>query len=265
MSSPMLGRVVVITRAPEQQSEMSCLLIVLGAKVLELPALEIGPPDNWEPLDNALQGLNRFHWVVFSSANGVRAVQQRLKCQGRSLACRPQSVRLAAVGRKTAQHLENLRAPADFVPPDFVADSLVDHFPITTTLSLDILIPRVQSGGRTLLANAFSDAGARVVEVPAYESRCPSTIPDITANYLRQSAVDAITFSSSKTVRHTAKLLERHFGPPWQDLLRGTKLVSIGPQTSRSCREILGRVDCEANPHDIDGLVKACIRSMQVM
>ena len=259
----MPGRVVVITRAVEQQSKMSCLLVALGATVLELPALEIGPPDDWRPLDNALKDLGYFHWVIFSSANGVRAVQQRLKCQGKSLACRPQSVRLAAIGRKTAQQLECFGAHADFIPPHFVADSLINHFPVASCLGLNMLVPRVQSGGRTLLADVFGKAGVRVVEVPAYESRCPTTIPKATANYLKQKAVDAITFSSSKTVHHTAQLLRGHFGSSWRNLLKGTKLISIGPQTSRSCREVLGWVDLEADPHDVDGLVQACLRSMQ--
>ena len=57
---------------------------------------------------------------------------------------------------------------------------------------------------------------------------------------------------------HTAQLLEAHFGASWLAQLKGMALVSIGPQTSRNCLEILGRVDGEANPHDLDGLVAAC-------
>jgi hypothetical protein len=51
-----------------------------------------------------------------------------------------------------------------------------------------------------------------------------------------------------------------HFGNPWLERLKGVALVSIGPQTSRSCLEIFGRCDGEANPHDLDGLVAACIQ-----
>jgi uroporphyrinogen-III synthase len=75
--------------------------------------------------------------------------------------------------------------------------------------------------------------------------------------------VDAITFSSGKTVQHTAQLLEQHFGDPWQEQLSGVALVSIGPQTSHACRSQLGRVDCEADPHDLDGLVAACAQALE--
>jgi uroporphyrinogen-III synthase len=74
--------------------------------------------------------------------------------------------------------------------------------------------------------------------------------------------VDAITFSSGKTVQHTALLLERQFGEGWEQQLEGVALVSIGPQTSQSCLQALGRVDAEANPHDFEGLVAACERAL---
>ncbi|NDD69549.1 MAG: uroporphyrinogen-III synthase, partial [Synechococcaceae bacterium WB9_4xC_028] len=165
-AQPLLGRTVVVTRAQEQQGEARKQLEQLGAAVLDLPALVIGPPDEWGPLDDALSELDEFHWLVVSSANGVNAVEERLQLTGRSLSRRPVSLKIAAVGRKTAAALEALGAPADFVPPTFVADSLIEHFPVSGW-GLRLLLPRVQSGGRTVLAEAFGEAGARVVEVAA--------------------------------------------------------------------------------------------------
>lgn len=254
---PLHGHRIAVTRAEQQLGEARRLFEQAGATVLDLPALVIGPPDSWGPLDDALAELEDFHWMIVSSANGVEAVEARLQQQGRSLAGRPASLKIAAVGRKTAASLEALGAPADFVPPDFVADSLIEHFPVSGW-GQRLLLPRVQSGGRTLLAEAFGEAGARVVEVPAYESRCPEALPAATAAALAAGSVGAITFSSGKTVRHTAQLLERQFGSAWSERLASVALVSIGPQTSRTCRELLGRVDAEANPYDLDGLVAAC-------
>ena len=67
MSDALNGRTVVVTRAAEQQGEGRRLLESLGAHVLDLPALVIGPPDQWGPLDDALADLENFHWLVFSS------------------------------------------------------------------------------------------------------------------------------------------------------------------------------------------------------
>jgi uroporphyrinogen-III synthase len=260
-AQPLAGRRVAITRAEHQQSAARALFAAAGADVLDLPALVLTAPDSWGPLDDALEEWEDFHWLVFSSSNGVDAVEERLRRQGRSLARRPPGVRLAAVGRKTAQRLEELGAPADFVPPAFVADSLVEHFPVSGW-GLRLLLPRVQSGGRTLLAEAFGAAGARVVEVAAYETRCPDGLPSGALAALQQGRLDAITFSSGKTVSHAARMLHAAFGAEWLGVLEGLAIVSIGPQTSERCRRELGRVDAEASPHDLDGLVEACIEAL---
>ncbi|MFM7265587.1 MAG: uroporphyrinogen-III synthase, partial [Cyanobium sp.] len=211
---------------------------------------------------DALAELDQFHWILFSSANGVEAVQRRLLRRGGSLAHRPPGVKIAAVGRKTAATLEDLGASADFVPPDFIADSLVEHFPVSGW-GQRLLLPRVQSGGRTLLAEAFWESGARVVEVPAYETRCPDGLPTATVRALDQGTIDAITFSSGKTVNHTAQLLGGAFGAAWRERLAPVRVVSIGPATSERCHTVLGRVDAEANPHDLEGLVEACVRALR--
>ena len=258
---PLTGRTIGVTRAEQQAGEARRLLEKLGATVVDIPALVIGPPDDWGPLDDALADLESFHWIVFSSANGVEAVQQRLARRGTSLAHRPGAARLAAVGRRTATLLKELGAPADFVPPSFVADSLIEHFPVSGW-GLRLLLPRVQSGGRTVLAEAFGEAGARVVEVAAYESRCPQGLPTVALQALQQRRLDALTFASAKTVRHTARMLQDSFGESWTDVLEGLRLVSIGPQTSLSCLEALGRVDAEADPHDLEGLAQACVQAL---
>ena len=259
---PLAGRRVAVTRAETQLGAARQLFEQAGASVIDLPALVIAPPDLWGPLDDALAELDQFHWIIFSSANGVDAVEQRLVRQGSCLARRPREVRLAAVGRKTAQSLEALGAPADFVPPAFVADSLIEHFPVSGW-GQRLLLPRVQSGGRTLLAEAFAAAGARVVEVAAYETRCPAGLPTGALQALERRGLDAITFSSGKTVDHTAQLLAGSFGDAWIQQLEGVQLISIGPQTSQRCLERLGRVDGEADPHDLEGLVAACSRALR--
>ncbi|MFZ9269838.1 MAG: uroporphyrinogen-III synthase [Prochlorococcaceae cyanobacterium] len=258
------GRCIGVTRAEAQAGEARQLFEQAGAAVIDLPALVVTPPDDWGPLDDALAELESFHWLLISSSNGAEALDARLRRLGSSLAHRPHGLKIAAVGRKTAARLAELGAPADFVPPEFVADSLIEHFP-SSAWGLRLLIPRVQSGGRSVLADAFGEAGARVVEVAAYETRCPKGLPSAAVAALEQGRLDALTFSSAKTVRHTAQMLEAAFGPSWPAVLqshpgrqRPVAIVSIGPQTSRACHELLGRVDGEAQPHDLAGLVAAC-------
>ncbi|ABX08060.1 uroporphyrinogen-III synthase [Prochlorococcus marinus] len=251
-------KTIVITRSQDQQVEARRSFEMMGANVLELPALVIGPPDDWRPLDDALSELETFHWIIFSSSNGVKAVESRLSLTGRSLSSRPSGLKIAAVGQKTAKSLEIYGVEADFVPPKFVADSLIKNFPVSG-LGLRMLFPRVQSGGRPILTEAFRDAGVKVVQVSAYESRCPEEIPGETVDALDNGKVDVIAFTSSKTVVHTAQLMSKYFESKWQKKLLGIKLVSIGPQTSISCKKYFDRIDQEADPHDLEGLVCACI------
>ncbi len=256
---PLQGKTIVITRALEQQAEANELFGLAGAKVLDLPALVIGPPHEWNPLDDALQDLHHFHWLIFSSSNGVRAVNERLQRLGLSFSTLPDTLKIAVVGRKTARALESLGVEIDFVPPNFVADSLIEHFP-QPGMGLRVLLPRVQSGGRTFLAEAFRKGGASVVEVPAYESSCPDSMPAITAQAFLNREVDAIAFTSGKTVIHSVQLLKKRYGLNWFKQLDTVKILSIGPQTSIKCEKYFQRVDQEAEPHDLEGLVDACIK-----
>ena len=254
---PLAGRRVLLTRAADASLGSRDLFRAAGALVIELPALVIGPPDDWGPLDAALEALMGFQWLIFSSGNGVDAVHQRL--DHLRLDPGPAWPRLAAVGRKTAQAIQRHGWPRPFVPEDFVADGLLACFP-ESVHGRRLLLPRVQSGGRPLLAEQFRSQGATVVEVPAYESRCPATIPAAAAAALLQGHVDVITFTSSKIVRNTATLLAAHLGECWQQHLAQSRVVSIGPETSRTCRAVLGRVDAEAEPHHMDALVTAAER-----
>ena len=81
----LIDKKIIITRAKEQTSEAREIFRQNGAEVFDLPSLVIGPPDDWRPLDNALEKISTFDWIIFSSANGVRNVEARMKAIGLSL------------------------------------------------------------------------------------------------------------------------------------------------------------------------------------
>jgi uroporphyrinogen III methyltransferase/synthase len=263
-SLPLAGKTILVTRSAGQSSPFTTLLQQQGATVLEMPAIAITPPSSWEPLDRAIAQLDQFDWLILTSSNGVDYFFERL------LTILPQSqvtaalqpLKIAVVGKKTAQALQQHRISPDFIPPDFVADALIDHFPdAQALLGLKILFPRVESGGRDALVRAFTNQGAIVTEVPAYESGCVTQIDPPIEQALRQGQVDVITFASSKTVRCFAHLLDQMGDrataiPNWDHLC----LASIGPQTSKSCGEYLGRMPLEAAEYTLDGLTDAMIQ-----
>ncbi len=252
------GKKIIITRSQDQLSDSHILFENKGADVYDLPSLIIGPPNDWTPVDDTLGEIDRFDWIIFSSANGVRNIEDRLNQLDLSLSEVSKRIKIAAVGRKTANLLNLIEANISFVPPQFVAESLIQHFP-EMIQGLKFFIPRVQSGGRSLLAEAFRSKGSEVVEVAAYESCCPDHIPKKTLHALKKKNIDIITFTSGKTVINTKTLLKKYFGDNWYELVKDIKIVSIGPQTSLSCLKNIRKPDKEAEPYDLDGLVKACI------
>jgi uroporphyrinogen III methyltransferase/synthase len=158
---PLFGRTVVVTRAREQASVLSARLEDLGAEVLELPAIEIAP------LEFTVPDLSGFGWLVFTSANGVRAFfDDGLTPAGldaRALA----GLRIAVIGPGTDRALARHGLRADLVPERFVAESLLEGFPDPTTPGERVLLAR---------ADVARDVLPRDSPRAATTSRsCPST------------------------------------------------------------------------------------------
>ena len=253
---PLTAKTILVTRAAGQSSQFSQLLQAQGATVVEMPALEITPPSSWGALDEAIARLSQFHWLVLTSANAVTYFCDRLLTLGhdtRALA----GLKIAVVGKKTNRILNQWGLRADFIPPNFIADAMVTHWPDETLAGQQLLFPRVESGGRQVLIKEMTAQGATVTEVPAYESGRPAAIMPAALKSLQSGQVDVITFASSKTVRHGCALFEQALGDRWRDVLESVAIASIGPQTSDTCHELIGRVDIEATEFTLDGLTQA--------
>jgi uroporphyrinogen III methyltransferase/synthase len=121
-----------------------------------------------------------------------------------------------------------------------------------------MLFPHVQSGGREILIEQLQQHGAVVEAIAAYESGCPEAIAPAALSAITNQSLDVITFASSKTVKHFCQLLDRVANPTtWHSWIANVKIASIGPQTSKTCYELLGRVDCEATEYTLEGLAIA--------
>jgi uroporphyrinogen III methyltransferase / synthase len=249
---PLAGKTILVTRAATQAGQFSQMLMNKGAQVIDLPALEIREPADWGGVDAAIATLKTFDWLILTSPNAVNFFLDRLLHQGKDFRALAH-LKIAVVGKKTNGFLQQRGLIADFIPPTFVADSLIQHFP-EDPAGQKLLFPRVESGGREVLVKKMTAKGAIVTEVAAYESACPETIPPAAKLVLESQLADAITFASSKTVRHFAQLMAQTFGERWLSLLEGVAIASIGPQTSRDCRELLGKVTFEAEEYTLSGL-----------
>jgi uroporphyrinogen-III synthase len=262
---PLIGKTILVTRAASANSQFRQMLEAKGATVLEMPALVIKPPSSWLKLDQAIADLSSFNWLILTSANAVSYFYQRLTELGKNNQDLTH-LKIAVVGKKTAEFLSKYHLLADFIPPNFVADSLVANFPEKLS-GKKILFPRVETGGREILVEELQEQGAKVIEVPAYQSVCPDSLDETVAHALREGTIDIITFASSKTVKNFANLVNRalvnNSEISFEQLFQQVAIASIGPQTSTTCQEIFQRVDIEAEEYTLEGLTTAMIQQSE--
>jgi uroporphyrinogen III methyltransferase/synthase len=197
-----------------------------------VPTIEIADPADYAPLDAALQHLSRYDWVIFTSANGVRAFMGRLFHKGLDVRVLGRA-RLAVIGPATAQALRDYSLVAEVVPETFQAEGL-----------LEVLTPRLLGGTRLLLARAeqardvlpdgLARLGLKVDVVPVYRAVPPASVPPETAGALAAGRVDILTFTSSSTVHNFAGLVGKQ---RFQELAAQAAVASIGPITTATLQE----------------------------
>jgi uroporphyrinogen-III synthase/uroporphyrinogen III methyltransferase/synthase len=252
---PLAGRRVLVTRAVHQASKLSQGLLTLGAEPVEVPVLEIRPPASFGPLDAALRQLDSYNWLILTSANVVRVLQELSAALGISLS-RHASLHVAAVGSATAKAAIDAGIKVNYIPESYVAESLVEGL-LGKVAGQRVLLARA-AVARDVIPDAMRAAGAQVDVVDAYQNAMPKAAPEQLRQALRQG-IDAATFTSSSSANHLAEAVDRAC-LPWP--LPGIPAISIGPITSQTLRELGWEPAAEANPSDIQGLISAVARAL---
>jgi uroporphyrinogen III methyltransferase/synthase len=249
---PLFGRRIVVTRAREQASDFKTLLAELGACCIEFPTIGIEPPPSWEPLDAGVSHLQTYDWVVFTSVNGVRFFMERLRFAGLD-ARQLHGLRLAAIGPKTAEALEQRGLRPDLVPEEYRAESILDGLSSEQLKGRRFLLPRAMVA-RDVLPETLRRKGAHVDVVPAYQTVLPRERSTEVAERLRSGEVDCLTFTSSSTVSNFFSLFENDSIIP---LLKGVCIACIGPITAKTAQQHGLEVDVMPSEYTIAGLARA--------
>jgi uroporphyrinogen III methyltransferase/synthase len=248
---PLFGKRIAITRAREQASVLREELAALGAKVIEIPTIEIRPPDSWAPLDAALKRLEEFQFLLVTSANGVKNFLARLSASGRDVRSLHR-LTIGAIGPATAAEFARTGVKVDLLPTEYVAEGLLAALGNRDVQGKAFLIPRAKVA-RDLVPRVLEERGARVEVVEAYQTVVPEISPDELARLLTPQ-LDAITFTSSSTATNLAKLLGEN---RIAETLCGAVIASIGPITSQTLRKLGVEVTVEAQESTMAGLVHA--------
>lgn len=250
---PLDGVGVAITRAEPTGGPLARRLARRGARVLRWQAIDIAPPRDSQPLVEAIENLSRFDWVVFGSAHAVSAFEKAHTRQKRTASSR---LRIAAVGRSTAQALERAGFHVDLVPERSGALPLVEAFRASTPLAGQRVLLPSSSIARLELGDGLAALGAHVERVIAYETRTSPLDAGRCREEIAAGLVDVVVFTSPSAVAGLAAA----FGANEVVAdLAGCSLVSIGPTTSRALAEAGLDLAAEARPSTLDGVVAATI------
>jgi uroporphyrinogen III methyltransferase/synthase len=239
---PLAGKRIVVTR--EKGGELSELLKRAGAQVIHFPTIKI--KDNHKQL----KGLSKFDWLIFTSCNAVRFFRNNLKKI-------PKNTKIACIGPATRKHLQGLGIKTDLVSKIFSSTGLIAEFKKLNLLGKRFLIVRSDKGTK-LLSQKLSDLSARVKEFYAY--RILPAKPDI-KDFLQElkQGIDIITFLSSESARNFVRILGKN---KTKKIIKDIKIISIGPETTKTLRSLGLKVDIQPKEFTIEALVNAMNREI---
>ena len=248
---------MVVTRAASQADELSTLLESYGANVLTCPTIEIREPENYNRLDEVLDHLYGYDWLIFTSTNGVEFFLRRLLNRGLRIEDLDE-IRVCAIGQKTADKLHDAHVHVDVVPTESTGEGVFaalsefvggnEHL-----RGLNILLPRA-AVGRDYLPKALEDAGARVDVVTAYQTVLPENFDRGRLSAMLAGSGDCIAFTSPSTIKNLAKLFDTH---DLGNTLPGVVIACIGPITAAAALEYGLKTDIQPTQQTVNHLAHA--------
>jgi len=250
---PLFGQRIVVTRTREQASQLSERLTELGADVLEIPTIRMVEPEDKSDLMDAMLVLGEYEWIVFTSPNGVSAFFNyfvKAFDDVRALV----NLRIAAVGPATAAKLKELHLRVDVMPEEYLAAKVTKAISDYESVeNLRILLMRAEIANEEL-PKALEELGAIVDDVACYRTVAETDDLNGAAQRMLEGGADWVTFTSSSTVENFHKRFDL---PKLKKQFPGMRVISIGPETSKTLRVLGVPPDAEAREHNIDGMVKA--------
>ena len=252
---PLLGKRIVVTRAREQASDLVKRLAELGAECLQYPTINVIPASDVKPLDDAIDRLSTYDWIVFTSVNGVKFFFERLFELDQDVRAL-NSLQTAAIGPVTSQRLREFGLKSDIIPQNYRAEAVVEAFRKEKLEGKKVLLPRAAEA-RPVLPVELRKMGAAVDEVTTYLTEKVVERADFLIEQLTAKRIDLITFTSSSTARNFKALL-----PPddFKNLLDGVTIASIGPITTDTATELGFDVHITAQTYTIAGLCDAIVK-----
>ncbi|MFQ6036681.1 MAG: uroporphyrinogen-III C-methyltransferase [Sedimentisphaerales bacterium] len=251
MKKPLFGKNIVVTRDARGNADFTAKIIQQGGNAIEFATIKIKPLTQTNQFLQTLAKLKQYHWIIFTSANGVAIFfdcLQNLEKDARVFG----SAKIAAIGSETANKLSEFGLKADFVPSIFTSDGLGKQLINFANLQgKKILLLRCQLASNELVA-LLDKAGAKVDNIAIYTVVVEENDSTRLIEKIKNGHIDWLTFASPSSVRAFFEQIQA-------DIVNSSRVrvASIGPVTSQKLKNLGVRVDVEAAEHTIDGLLIA--------
>jgi len=247
---PLFGKGIVITRPEEQSEEFAALLHDEGARVIFFPTIKIVPPEDYGDLNRAIENIEKYQWIVFTSANGVRFFFERF-CKLRNDIRDLRGIKICTIGPGTRARVEGYNIRVDMVPEEYISDGVVEAFSGVDISGANVLLPRAEIAG-DIIPDGLSELGANVDVVTAYRTVNSGEDGEAIRELMDSGKIDLITFTSPSTVTNFIDIIGKETTIP-----NHIKIACIGPVTENACKKCGLGIDIMQGPYSISGLVDA--------
>jgi uroporphyrinogen III methyltransferase / synthase len=255
-TKPMFGHRILVTR---EHSGGFDELEELGAEVIQFPTIEIVPPSNWEGLDRAIDSIESYNWLIFTSANGVRFFFRRLFERDKDIR-ELQGIRVCAIGSKTAASIRKLGIKVDLTPESFNAEGLIKAITglqsaerkgqnTNSLKGLRFLLPRAEIA-REIFPERVRELGGEIDVPVAYRAVKPEMQGKRLKRFLKEGRITIATFTSAATFHNFQEI----FREEADELLEGVTIAAIGPVTARAIEKAGRKVDIMPEEATIEAL-----------
>ncbi|PJB65326.1 MAG: hypothetical protein CO094_10330 [Anaerolineae bacterium CG_4_9_14_3_um_filter_57_17] len=218
---------ILITRPRAQADEFAEKLRAAGFEPIFFPVIEIQPIGNNVALDRALEKLNCYEWVVFTSVNAVEVVFDKYSV---FFLKENAGVKFAAIGPKTAEALQACGITPDFVPDEYVAEAILPG--LGDLQGKWVLLPRAEIA-RKALPEAIAVAGGIAHEIAVYKT-LPAQ-PDSDGVAALKSGVDVVTLTSPSSIQNFVAICKQNGLDPL-NLPNNPLFACIGPITEQAAK-----------------------------
>lgn len=247
---PLSGKTVLVPRGKDHAKGFSERIINYGGIPVEVPLIAFKPVAKNEHVQNMINELPLFDWIVFTSNVTVDTFLTFIK------GTKPKKMpRIAAIGKKTAAVIKAAGFEVDFIPTEFVAEGFVKDFLPLVKKGMKILIPKGNLA-RNIIYTALTEIGAIVEEVIVYETYLPDESRKELVDYFSHRSLDILTFTSPSTIDHFMTVIHDHH---FYEKLEACIICCIGPITKERIQSYGLQVHCEPKIYTVDHMLESMI------